>query len=354
MSKKTLFLLLAFVGCATLLAQPQVKYSSVRHEFGIMLWHQPEQVEFVLTNSGTSALQILEVHPDCGCTTVEYTTTPIEPGKQGYVRVRFDAEMLGHFEKQVAVRTNADTHPHYLTILGDVVKERKEYSGEYPHRIGDIYMSSDNIEFDNVQQGEQPVRTIMLYNNGKQSYEPQLMHLPKYLTATAEPAVVRPGRKGRLYVTLHSDMLKRVGLTQGNVYLSRFVGDRISRENELFVSVTMIPRIAQFVDEAGGAPVASLSTTDVRMVTKGLTKKLKGQVMLTNEGTANLDIAALQVYTPGLKVSIARSTLKPGESRPIKISVHRDFADKEGVYRILLVTNDPRNPKHIINVEVKK
>lgn len=352
MRRQILFLSFALFGLLSVVAQPQAKYSSMRHEFGVMVWHQAEQAEFIVTNSGTEPLQIVDVHPDCGCTTVEYTSQPIAPGKQGFVRVRFEAELLGHFEKYIAIYTNSDSRPHYLTITGDVVSERKEYTGDYPYQVGDVYLSSDNVEFDNVQWGEHATRVLMIYNNGKQAFEPHFMHLPKYLTAKAEPAVVRPGRTGQIVFTLRSDLLQKIGLTQGNVYLSRFPGDRIARENELFVSITMIPRTPANAETTDRLPMAELSATSLRLEQQGLLKKVKGKVMLTNTGNSNLEIGALQVYTPGLKVSTSRRVLKPGESRPIKIELHRDFVGKKADYRILLITNDPRQPKHIIHVEV--
>lgn len=67
------------------------------------------------------------------------------------------------------------------------------------------------------------------------------MHLPKYLTAQADPAVIRPGRVGRILLTLNSNELHTMGLTQTSIYLSRFMGDRVSKETEINVSATLLP-----------------------------------------------------------------------------------------------------------------
>ena len=69
------------------------------------------------------------------------------------------------------------------------------------------------------------------------------MHLPKYLTAVADPDVIRPGRMGRMLITLNSDELPAMGLTQTSIYPSRFMGDRVSKETEINVSATLLPRI---------------------------------------------------------------------------------------------------------------
>ena len=346
---------LFFLCCGILsFAQPQPRFSSWRHEFGVMLWNEPKEAEFLVTNSGSSDLYLVKVHPDCGCTAVDYTRTAIAPGKSGVVKVLYDAAMLGHFEKKVAVYTNADTHPVYLTIGGDVVMEREEYSGGYPYQVGDLYLSSDVIEFDNVFRGDSPTQVLMLYNGGKQSYEPRLMHIPHYLKMVAEPAVVRPGRTGRIYVTLDSEKLRRMGLTQTSVYLSRFAGDRIGNDNEIVVATTLLPEIELNESQMRNAPEASVSATMVELGSMGDKKELKTKVILTNKGKSDLEIGALQVYNPGIGAKVSKSVVKPGKSVPIKITVSRETGTSKGRRRVLLITNDPVNPKIVIDVVIKK
>ena len=73
-----------------------------------------------------------------------------------------------------------------------------------------------------MKKGEKPQVTLFLLNAGKKEYKPELLHLPNYLTAKADPAVLRPGKMGKLVVTLKSNQLHGLGLTQSSVYLSRF------------------------------------------------------------------------------------------------------------------------------------
>ena len=86
----------------------------------------------------------------------------------------------------------------------------------------------------------------------------------------------------------------------------------------------------------------------------GNKKKVKAYVTLTNKGLSDLEIQALQVYNPGLEASIKKSVLKPGESQKLKITVHDNSDYFKGRRRVLLITNDPREPKHVIDIIVKK
>ena len=83
-----------------------------------------------------------------------------------------------------------------------------------------------------------------------------------------------------------------------------------------------------------------------------LKKELKREVILTNTGTASLEVLALQVYNPGLRVSLNKSTLKPGESAKIKIKARRFKGIRKGRRRVLLITNDPVRPMIVIDLSI--
>ena len=153
-----------------LTAQPVATFDVLRHDFGSLLWKVGGRTTFKVTNTGDENLTIQDVHPDCGCTVAAWTREPLRPGATGEIYVEYDAGLLGRFRKLLAVKTNASDQPVWLTVSGDVVMEKKEYSGDYPYRIGDIHLSSDNIEFDDVNRGDMPVKVLRVFNNSKKSY----------------------------------------------------------------------------------------------------------------------------------------------------------------------------------------
>ena len=120
---------------ALLSAQPQVQMAKMRHEFGSVIWKEPAQATFLLTNRGDMPLRIENVHPDCGCTEVLWSNKEVAPGQSTELIVRLDAELLGYFEKQIYVMTNADTDPFYLTVAGNVVRERRAVKGNFPYQV---------------------------------------------------------------------------------------------------------------------------------------------------------------------------------------------------------------------------
>lgn len=339
---------------AGLAAQPVARFSTQRHELGTLLWHAPGKAVFEVANTGKSDLVIKDVHPDCGCTAAEWTRNAIAPGQKGFVTATFDAELLGHFEKQIAVYTNADDRPVYLTLSGSVAMERKENTGDFPYHVGNVYLDSDNVEFDDVCHGDKPTKTLQIFNAGKTSFTPELMHLPKYLVAEYDPEVIRPGRVGRVHITLDSERLRGLGLTQTNIYMSRYPGDRVNKDNEIYVSATLLPEQDMSGKQFALRPVAHLDSTTINMGEMGDKGRLKCELPLTNTGKSPLVIRALQVYNPGISVSIGKRTLKPGQSGKIKITVNENSDYFKGRRRVLLITNDPEQPKIVIDLIVKK
>ncbi len=354
---KHLFVLLSLILMTTLSvkAQPRLEFEHTTQELGTLLWHHPRTATFKVTNKGTQDLLITNVRTDCGCTDAEWTTTPIGPGGSGMIKATYDAEMLGHFNKGLAVYTNLDDKPHYLQLVGVVaMNDAVEQTAEYPYKVGDYYLSTDDIEFDDVNKGDTPTVVLSILNSSKKSYRPELMHLPKYLTAQADPAVIRPGRVGRVLLTLNSNELHTMGLTQTSVYLSRFMGDRVSKETEINVSATLLPDFIETPSGQALAPIAQLDSTHITLPPLGKKKKVSGQLMIRNTGKTPLVINALQVYNPGISVSLNKRRIDPGQAEKLKITINANTTYFKGRRRVLLITNDPEHSKIVVDVVVQK
>lgn len=351
--KHILTLICLLLSGLTLAAQPKVQFDQTTKELGTIIWHSPQTATFTFTNKSTSTLFVRTVRTDCGCTVAQWTGTAIEPGGSGTITVTYDAELLGYFSKSLAVYTNIQEEPFYLHIMGQVSMTLTEASGDFPYKIGDYYLNTDNIEFDNVNRGDRPTFSLEIFNASKKSFSPQLMHLPKYLTARAEPETIRPGRTGRVLITLDSNSLPTMGLTQTSIYLSRFAGDRVNKETEINVSATLIPDFLDTPTQQALSPVAQIESTRVDLGSFAGKKKLSTQLLLTNKGKTPLIISALQVYNPGISASINKTRIDPGESEKLKISVNSNGTAFKGKMSVLLITNDPDNPKIVIDINVQ-
>jgi hypothetical protein len=330
------------------MAQPRLSFNKSQHSFGQIEWKRPVTVDYTLTNSGDKPLAISEVSASCACTDVRWPKGVIAPGAKGTVSVTFDAGLLGHFEKFVAVYSNAEPHLVYLSFDGEVVQELKDYSASHPYSIGSIRIDRNELDFPDVSRGETARLTFGIVNQSDHPYEPVLMHLPAYVSMEKHPSVLQKGEKGTVTLTLDSRLLRDFGLTQASVYLARFVGDKVGDDNELTLSAVLLPDFSEA--DRRNAPVIGLSETDID-VSGVHGKRVSHDVYVKNEGQSPLVIRKLQVFHPALGVSLKSTTLQPGEATRLRITVHRSSMKKQQNLRLLMITNDPSRPKVVINVK---
>ena len=126
------------------------------------------------------------------------------------------------------------------------------------------------------------------------------------------------------------------------------------RDNEIYVSATLLPEQTYTADQLAAAPELHIDSTAIDMGALNGKKRLKRELVITNTGKSTLTISALQVYNPGLGVSLGKRNLKPGESDKLKITVNANTHYFKGRRRVLLISNDPAHPKVVIDITVKK
>ena len=87
-------------------------------DFGNFPQSEKQCASFMLTNTGKSLFVIQDIITSCGCTKVEYSKEPIRPGETLEVKVIYEAEEAGHFDKVVTVYCNAKNSPISLRVKG--------------------------------------------------------------------------------------------------------------------------------------------------------------------------------------------------------------------------------------------
>ncbi len=351
--KKTFILSLLVISSLGGMAQKlTVEKSSIN--VGQVLFRSPVTVEFKLTNKGNKPLRIEQVRTSCGCTTVNIDNNSIEGGKEYILKATYDAATLGHFQKEIGLYTNDKKSPIMLQLKGVVVDQLQDYAGNYPYELGDLKTDKNEIEFDNINRGDRPSVKIHIYNNSDQIAEPQLMHLPNYLTAEIAPSKIAPGHHGEVQLTLDSRKLRDFGLSQTSVYLGFAPGVKVSPDIELPVSAVLLPAFQNMTNEQlAQAPKLKLSAKELNLGASNGKKKLKGTIEIANNGKSTLEIRNLQMFTTGLEVALNKTKLAPGETAKLKIAANVGMLNKQRRPRVLMITNDPEQPKVVININVK-
>lgn len=318
-------------------------------------WKHPVTVVYKFKNKGNVPLEITNVDAGCGCLTPMWTKGTIDRGASGEISITYDAKQLGRFDRIIEVFTNVSDEPTEIRFKGIVnsgekKREAKSLEDTYPYQIGDIYLSSSSIEFDDVHKGSDAKAVIEVYNAGKDAYKPTLMHLPPYLTAKAFPETLSRGRKGKIEVTLHGDLINDYGLTQTNVYLARFAGDKVGTNNDINVSAVILPDLTQESLQPK-KPAFAVSTDEIHLGAIGNKKKIKGTVEISNRGDEVLKIDRIQAFNQAIMVSLDRREIYPGETIKMGITVQAKYLNMSKAQpRVLIITNDPVHPKEVVTV----
>ncbi len=98
-------------------------WSETAHDFGKVKQGSPVTTEFKFKNTGKVALIITHVQASCGCTTPDWTKTPVPPGQEGFVKATYNAANAGTFDKAVTVTANIDGGTVVLKIKGEVTPQ---------------------------------------------------------------------------------------------------------------------------------------------------------------------------------------------------------------------------------------
>lgn len=103
-----------------------VKFTAMKHSFGKIKKGVPASYTFTFTNASTAKSLLIEnATAQCGCTTPEYPKTPIKKGKNGTIKVTYNAATEGAFTKTVTVKFANIAEPITLTIDGEVMAATK-------------------------------------------------------------------------------------------------------------------------------------------------------------------------------------------------------------------------------------
>ena len=351
--KKRNIIITALLAMATLPIAAQIKVENATINLGQSLFRTPITATFQLQNESDKGIRLTEVQPGSGCTIVDSPQGEIAAGGKFNITVAYDGKLLGHYFRDIIVRESESSKPTYLRITGEVRTELKDYGNMFPFQFGDLKTDKNYLEFDDVNKGDNPVQEILVFNAGKKVLRPNLMHLPPYLSSYVMPEKLNPGHQGKISISLASDKLFGYGLTQTTIYLANDLGETVSNDNSMGVSAVLLPSFeGDDSPKTLFAPQLSMSSEILELDFNGK-KKATAEVTLNNTGQSALNITALQMFTPGLKVTLSKRVIPAGGNAKLKITGEREELKKARTRpRVLMITDDPNHAKVVVELKL--
>jgi len=353
--KNLLFIFLFLLSGAAIYAQPNLQVLTREHDFGTIKQEGGKVTyDFIVTNAGDSALVIVNVVPSCGCTTPEWTKSPIPPKGQGKITAIYDAGTYpGQFSKTLTVHSNSKPEVLVLTIKGEVIPREKTVEELYTWPLGTIRFESNHLAFTNVKKNETKIRVMPVINTGTEPVKIEFTGVPAHLALKANPETLKPGQKGIVEGTY--DATKNPGWGSVSDMIKVKLNDTEQPNVYYYVSANLVEDFSSLTkEEAENAPVFKIasSTVDIGRMDSATTRDV--EFKFTNAGKRDLLIRNVKSSCGCTAVQQGNSAIKPGESSSIKATFNSGSYKGKVTKAIYVYSNDPKNSEVILmlNAEV--
>lgn len=99
----------------------EFQFTEMEYDFGTINEGKVVEHIFNFTNNGQSPLVISNITASCGCTSPEWTKTPVNPGEKGFVKVVFNSTAKsGAQAPTVTIQANTNPTVTRLRMKGSV------------------------------------------------------------------------------------------------------------------------------------------------------------------------------------------------------------------------------------------
>ena len=329
------------------------------HDFGrVRETHGYAVHEFIVRNTGTAPLVISRVLTTCGCAQPEWSRTPIEPGKTGYVIVSYDmVDRPGPFMKNITVYTNERTLRNVLTIKGDVIPKPQTLNVLFKDTIGTVQMEKSEFGFRAVRPRETASTEIWIENFGEEDLNLIVEDVPDFLNVTV-PAYLERNFPDRMVVEIDTS---KVDKNLKGRLLSQFKWTTESASGKKTTQI--IPVSVNFIDDFRRmAPAERTESPSMQISTKSLDygklkrKRVYKEFTLTNTGKSALHLHSISVDDSKVAeiTGFNKQVLQPEET--LKLRVFVNPKDINGVFTtdLFIISNDPQRPIQGILIAAEK
>jgi len=324
----------------------KIQISPTEYNFGVFKEESGRQTfDFIVTNTGGNPLIIQNVVASCGCTTPEWTKSPISPGGKGKVTAIYDpANRPGAFNKTLTVYTNATPPTTVLTIKGEVTPREKTVDELFTFPVGPVRLESNQLAFTNVKKTEKKTQRISIVNTSKASVKVEFEGLPLHLTLKSTPENLASGQKGIIEGTY--DGVKNQGW--GNVSdMVKIKINGVVQENVfLYVSANLVEDFSKLTStELSNAPVFKLFSTTFNIGEMPAATSKEVEFKFTNEGKSDLILRNIRATCgcTAIQQGNQGTAIKPGESSSIKATFNSGGYKGKVTKTIYVYSNDPKN-----------
>ena len=357
MKKVTILLMLTLISAGIINAQkkPTILFESKVYDFGQIKEEDGKQTaRFNFKNIGNDTLKILNVRPSCGCTTSDYTKTPILPGQSGFIDAVYNPQgRPGSFNKIVTVVTNDPENSNViLTIKGNVIPKPKTKADNYPQVIGNLRFRSNHINFNDIKDSEVKTDTIYLYNPSDKKITIFAENLPVFIKIQIPDGgiVINPDQELKIAISYDAKARNDYGYVFDRFGLK--TDDTDQPVKQMYVSANISQDFSWMTEkDKANAPKIVFEKTEVVFDTIKSGQSVTIEFPFRNEGKNDLKILKVKSSCGCTATAPEKTILKKGEKSVIKATFNTSGRRGEQQKTITVITNDPEHSLVVLNLK---
>ncbi|WP_084523952.1 DUF1573 domain-containing protein [Adhaeribacter aquaticus] len=342
------FCLAAFTN--SLFAQGKLQFEKETHDFGNIAQGVPATYEFKFKNVGNQPVIISNVQASCGCTTPEWTKTPILPGKTGSVKAQYNAASMGAFNKSVTVTSNASNSSLVLFIKGTVLDKSQVKSSASAVQKAQIQFEKETFDFGNVAQGVPATHEFKFKNTGG---EPLVISNVQASCGCTTPewtnTPILPGKTGSVKAQYNAASMgafnKSITVTSNatNSSVVLYIKGTVVEKSQIKAAVSP--------EEKANSPRATLKVNSHDLGKLETGQKSVAKIVIKNTGKQDLTLNA--VSSSCNCVSLKNSpVIKPGNEEIVELTYSPRLLGNQ-TEKVKIHTNDIITPEVAINLNAK-
>jgi len=101
-------------------AKPIIELPAHEFDFGTLRRGDTAIHTIHFRNTGTEPLLVKRVKTTCGCTIVNWSKKPVDPGKSDDIEVKVKTYRMGYFYSRIKIISNSANSPSFFEVKGKI------------------------------------------------------------------------------------------------------------------------------------------------------------------------------------------------------------------------------------------
>ncbi|MDE6296480.1 MAG: DUF1573 domain-containing protein, partial [Muribaculaceae bacterium] len=330
------------------LGEAEIIWLEKNYDFGVMKEEGgPVKGSARFINKGKEPVVVTGARPSCGCTGVEYSEEPVNPGDTAVINFTYDPTgRPGKFEKTIRVYIG-ESDTYRIGITGSVLGTPESLRQFYPYEIGPLYVSDTMINGGDLTPPYSKSSFIRCYNSSLNTISPKAVCENPMLTVRCNDTKIGPGDITVFSMFINPGKIKEMGDVEIPFTIIANSDDPDSPRQQVTYKANVSPDFSNLTSQqVSSGPRCYLipERLDLGIVSGSVIKP--ASLKIQNQGKGKMSVLKVSPKSDAIVIKRIPKSVKPGKTEEATLSI---LVDKipEGVFRlpVEIYTDDPLHPQ---------